>query len=83
MGLWGAAQAIAFAAGGLVGTGAVDVARAVLASDVDAYALVFAAEALMFLGASQLAARVVGAPVVRDPRQPAQVRALARSWARE
>jgi MFS transporter, BCD family, chlorophyll transporter len=83
MGLWGAAQAIAFAAGGLVGTGAVDVARAVLASDVDAYALVFAAEALLFLVASQLAARVVGLPVIKSPQPSAQVPALANAWARE
>ncbi len=83
MGLWGAAQAIAFAAGGLVGTGAVDVARAVLASDVDAYALVFAAEALLFLVASQLAARVVGIPAAKGPQQSAQVPALAGAWVRE
>ncbi len=83
MGLWGAAQAIAFAAGGLVGTGAVDVARAVLASDVAAYALVFAAEALLFLVASQLAARVTEAPAARAAPGPTPVRTLASAWARE
>jgi BCD family chlorophyll transporter-like MFS transporter len=77
MGLWGAAQAIAFAAGGLVGTGAVDLARAVLDSNAAAYAMVFAAEALLFLVASQLAARVVGrtAPVPRQQAAPDDVRA--------
>jgi BCD family chlorophyll transporter-like MFS transporter len=60
MGLWGGAQAIAFAVGGLVGTGAVDLARALLDSNVGAYAIVFAAEAIVFLLAGQLAARVVG-----------------------
>ena len=59
MGLWGAAQAIAFAAGGLVGTGAVDIARATLGSDVSAYAIVFACEALLFVAAARMAARTI------------------------
>lgn len=59
MGLWGAAQAIAFAAGGLVGTAAVDVARATIGSDVASYAMVFAAEALLFVAAARMAARTI------------------------
>jgi len=60
MGVWGAAQAFAFALGGLCGTFAVDVARALLGSPVMAYAVVFAAEALLFLTASVFAVRLRG-----------------------
>jgi BCD family chlorophyll transporter-like MFS transporter len=49
MGLWGAAQAIAFGLGGFIGTVAVDVARAALGSPVTAYSSVFAGEALLFV----------------------------------
>ena len=58
MGLWGAAQALAFGAGGLLGTGASDLARAVLGAPAPAYAAVFAAEAAVFLLAARLAAGV-------------------------
>ncbi len=58
MGLWGAAQALAFAAGGLVGTGAVDLARVVIAAPGVAYAAVFGFEALLFLVSARLAAGV-------------------------
>jgi BCD family chlorophyll transporter-like MFS transporter len=60
MGLWGAAQGIAFGAGGFLGAMAADVARAVLPSVTAAYASVFAAEALLFLVAAWLAHRVSG-----------------------
>ncbi|WP_448579695.1 BCD family MFS transporter [Thermaurantiacus sp.] len=58
MGLWGAAQAIAFGLGGLVGAGGVDTGRAFLAADQQAYALVFAAEGLLFLLSAGLALRI-------------------------
>lgn len=58
MGLWGAAQAIAFGIGGFAGTLASDVARALLGSAVTAYATVFALEAALFLVSAMLAARV-------------------------
>jgi MFS transporter, BCD family, chlorophyll transporter len=58
MGLWGAAQAIAFGLGGLVGTAAVDVARPLLGSAAGAYAAVFAGDAALFLAAAALALRV-------------------------
>ena len=58
MGLWGAAQAIGFALGGLLGTGAADLTRSLLADAGTAYAVVFAVEALAFLAAALLAARV-------------------------
>jgi BCD family chlorophyll transporter-like MFS transporter len=58
MGLWGAAQAIAFGLGGVVGTAAVDLTRYLSDSVVTAYATVFSAEAALFLVAAVLAARV-------------------------
>ena len=58
MGLWGAAQAIAFGLGGLLGTIAVDLLRWALAAPVSAYATVFAGEALLFFLAAGLALRV-------------------------
>jgi BCD family chlorophyll transporter-like MFS transporter len=58
MGLWGAAQAVAFGLGGCVGTVAVDVARHFVAAPVSAYAIVFVGEALMFLAAAILARRI-------------------------
>lgn len=60
MGLWGAAQALAFGAGGLLGTGASDLARAALGAPAPAYAAVFVAEAAVFLLAARLAAGVFG-----------------------
>jgi BCD family chlorophyll transporter-like MFS transporter len=58
MGLWGAAQAIAFGAGGLIGAVASDLARWLLGQPGLAYATVFALEALLFLAAARLAARI-------------------------
>lgn len=58
MGVWGAAQAIAFALGGVLATGAVDLVQAMLGSPVQAYSIVFAAEAATFLLAAGLAAGV-------------------------
>jgi len=58
MGLWGAAQAIGFAGGGLVGTAASDLARWWLGAPGPAYASVFAAEALLFIASALLARRI-------------------------
>ena len=58
MGLWGAAQAIAFGLGGFLGTVAVDLARALMGDPAHAYATVFVAEAVLFLVSAGLAARV-------------------------
>jgi BCD family chlorophyll transporter-like MFS transporter len=63
MGLWGAAQAIAFAIGGFAGAAASDLTRGLFASPGIAYGLVFATEALLFIAAAVLAARL-GAPSV-------------------
>ena len=58
MGLWGAAQALAFGIGGLVGTGASDLARWLIGTPSTAYAAVFALEAALFVVAAVLAARL-------------------------
>lgn len=58
MGVWGAAQAIAFALGGLIGTVAIDVVRLISGDVAIAYSLVFALQASMFIAASFLAARL-------------------------
>lgn len=57
MGLWGAAQAVAFGLGGLVGTGASDLARWWLGQPGLAYSAVFAFEAALFVLAAWLALR--------------------------
>ncbi|TPG52899.1 BCD family MFS transporter [Sphingomonas glacialis] len=49
MGLWGAAQAIAFGLGGLTGAVAVDAGRALIGSLPETFMLVFGAEALLFV----------------------------------
>ena len=64
MGLWGAAQAIAFGLGGFLGTVAIDVMRWVFATPEPAYAAVFGGEALLFFLAAGLALRV-GRPANR------------------
>jgi BCD family chlorophyll transporter-like MFS transporter len=72
MGLWGAAQAIAFALGGFLGTVAIDIARALMpAQPALAYGLVFASEAALFLLAAVLAARVRRRPAESPERAPA------------
>jgi len=55
MGLWGAAQAIAYGAGGVTATVLVDVSRSLGATPLVAYALVFGLEAALFLVATALA----------------------------
>jgi len=54
MGVWGAAQAIAFGLGGILGTGASDLARYLLGDPVAAYASVFFIEAILFMAAAIL-----------------------------
>jgi BCD family chlorophyll transporter-like MFS transporter len=58
MGLWGAAQAIAFGLGGFLGTVAVDAAKVFYAEPEVAYAIVFCAEASLFILAAVLALSV-------------------------
>lgn len=70
MGLWGAAQAIAFGAGGLLGAVASDLARLVIDAAPLAYAAVFAGEALLFIVAAALALRI-GQDAATPARLPA------------
>ena len=58
MGLFGAAQAIAFGLGSFIGTAMVDVMRALTPHDAVAYGSVFAFEGLVFLIAALLALRL-------------------------
>ena len=68
MGLFGAAQAIAFGLGSFAGTAMVDVMRFVTMGDALAYGVVFAFEGFVFLIAAALALRLV------SPRGQAHVR---------
>jgi len=81
MGLWGAAQAIAFGLGGFLGAALVDLARGLLDAIESAYAVAFGAEAVLFVISAVLAARVAaprprgdahGAPHPSDPASGAQ-----------
>jgi BCD family chlorophyll transporter-like MFS transporter len=58
MGLWGAAQALAFGIGGIAATGAVDLARVLTGSLPAAYGAVFVAEAALFVLATAFAMRL-------------------------
>jgi len=59
MGLWGAAQAIAFGIGGFLGTASVDIARSLIAGAGTAYATVFLGQSLLFIASAWLALRLV------------------------
>jgi len=74
MGLFGAAQAIAFGLGGLLATSAVDVSRFLAGADAMAYGIVFVLQGVLFVTAAMLARRVYRpAPAERfhqfDPSQ--------------
>ena len=58
MGLWGAAQAIAFGLGGVLATLAVDVSQWLSGNATSAYAVVFILQGLLFVAAAALALRV-------------------------
>lgn len=62
MGLWGAAQALAFGLGGLLGTAASDLAHALLGEQSSAYAAVFGLQAIMFAVSAAVATRLGGVP---------------------
>lgn len=71
MGLWGAAQAIAFGLGGFLGASLVDVFTLAIGSQPQAYSTVFAGEALLFVVAALLALRIGNiAPAGNLPGQP-------------
>lgn len=85
MGLWGAAQALAFALGGLLGTSASDLARHFLGSADAAYALIFFGEAVLFCLAAGFAGRAFPstsasiAEPTRHCREPSLVAATSES----
>ena len=58
MGLWGAAQAIAFGVGGLAGTVVVDVCRWLTGWTALSYGMVFLLQAILFTIAALIAARI-------------------------
>jgi BCD family chlorophyll transporter-like MFS transporter len=62
MGLWGAAQAVAFGLGGIIGTGASDLSHWLIGVTGPAYAAVFAFEAALFVLAAWLAFRSIALP---------------------
>ncbi|MDQ0442776.1 BCD family MFS transporter [Methylobacterium persicinum] len=62
MGVWGAAQGVAFGGGGVLGAFAVDAMRLVVGDPVQAYATVFVAEGVLFLVAVAFALRTESAP---------------------
>ena len=62
MGLWGAAQAIAFGVGGLAGTVAVDLVSLSTGEQVLSYQIVFASEGVLFLVAAIMAFVLLGQP---------------------
>lgn len=66
MGVWGAAQAIAFGLGGLTGAVVVDGLRAAGGSDVAAFQAAFAGEALLFLASAALVLRVARVSTARE-----------------
>lgn len=68
IGLWGAAQAIAFGVGGFLGAAAIDLARAVFSDSALAFGLVFMVEAVLFLVAARLA---LGVEETEPDRKPA------------
>jgi BCD family chlorophyll transporter-like MFS transporter len=60
MGVWGAAQAGAFAIGGFLGASGVDVMRGLLHQNAAAFLVVFIGEGVVFLISAVLAARLEG-----------------------
>ena len=71
MGVWGAAQAIAFGLGGMAGTGVVDLVRWASESVATAYAVVFCAQGALFLVAGWLALRMPRARMAALGGKPA------------
>lgn len=58
MGMWGAAQAIAFGLSGLLATACVDLMRLIFDSQALAFALVFSAQSILFIYAANLSVKL-------------------------
>jgi MFS transporter, BCD family, chlorophyll transporter len=67
MGVWGAAQAIAFGIGGSAGAAGADILRWLGAAPVTAYSMVFMVEAVLFIAAAALAVKVAAFGGFRGP----------------
>lgn len=79
MGVFGAAQAIAFGMGGMVGTLSIDISRWLTGSVSTAYAIVFCAQALLFTTAALLALGIKPAP--NQPKENDEVNSISLSGA--
>ena len=66
MGLWGAAQAVAFGLGGFMGTVVVDIVHTFVAGPIAAYDAAFVGEAGLFLISAVLASRIAGRRAEND-----------------
>lgn len=66
MGVWGAAQAISFGLGGVLGTIALDLGRFFTGDDPAAFAMVFALEAALFLLSAIVALKISTRPGARQ-----------------
>jgi BCD family chlorophyll transporter-like MFS transporter len=75
MGVWGAAQATAFACGGFAGAAGVDVLRQILPEAASAFLIVFLVEAVLFVYAAALASRL-GLVGEHNPRPERAANAL-------
>ncbi len=58
MGVWGAAQAVAFGMGGFLGAAGVDALRALTGDAPESFAVVFGMEAALFVAAAMMAMRI-------------------------
>jgi BCD family chlorophyll transporter-like MFS transporter len=76
VGVWGAAQAIAFGLGGFVGAAGVDALRALLHQNAPAFFIVFSLEALLFVSSAVLASRLKLPGAAAPPRAPIAADAL-------
>lgn len=70
LGVWGAAQAVAFAIGGLVGAMSLDLTRTVVDTTQSAFVVVFAIEAVLFLVAGAIALRLTGKLIPANALRP-------------
>ncbi len=78
MGIWGASQAVAYGTGGFLGTFASDTTQHLVSSVSHAYALVFAAEACLYLFAASLAIWAVRPMIKTEAAEPQASEAV--SW---
>jgi BCD family chlorophyll transporter-like MFS transporter len=77
IGVWGAAQAMAFGSGGFLGAVSYDVLKLIMGAATPAYSTVFALEGLLFVVAAALAVRLGGATLDGLARAPALPNAFA------